>query len=59
MEKVLKEIDERKEGKSVIFVDSCRLTDEKESNVIVTVTLAGTLVCKKSKGNMHFLKEVT
>jgi hypothetical protein len=59
LEKVLKEIDERKEGTSVIFVDSCRLTDEKESNVIVAVTLAGTLACRKSRGNKHFLKEAT
>jgi hypothetical protein len=42
----------------VFFVDCCSLTEEKENSVLVAVTLTGTFVCRKSRGKMHFLKEV-
>jgi hypothetical protein len=42
----------------VIFVDSCSLIEGKESNAIVTVSLAGVLHCKESLDSLHFLKEV-
>jgi extradiol dioxygenase family protein len=42
----------------VFFIDCCSLIDGRESNIIVTVSLAGALHCKKPPDSIHFLKEV-
>jgi filamentous hemagglutinin family protein len=41
---------------NVFFIDRCSLIEGRESNVIVTVSLAGALHSEKSPDSMHFLK---
>jgi hypothetical protein len=42
----------------VLFIDRCSLIEGRESNVIMTVSLAGALYFKESPDSMHYLKEV-
>jgi hypothetical protein len=42
----------------VFFIDRYNLIDGRESNAIVTVSLAGVLHCEKALDSLNFLKEI-
>jgi hypothetical protein len=56
LEKVFKGAIECKGKANVLFIDRYSLIEGRESNVIVTVSLAGALHYEKSPDSMHFLK---